>query len=220
MIRDVIFLKFRIIYAILAVAVAVAALCGALTLTSVAQNGSPVAIGVEGISGTVEAFCSALEEGDYASLEKLVYGYSSLGLTNEPSSDSAQILLRCLRDSYSCIAVGDGQMEGMTARQTVRVDYFSVALAEENVRKRAQELYDERLEDAQVNEDLYDENGDLKESIALDIYEKTLKEIAANPEEFIVSEEITLELVYSEGCWRIVLNDRLVDVLLGGINKL
>lgn len=213
-------MKYRLICAAAACIVAAAAVCGTAILCHAAQDRPAVGIDVPGISDTVEGFCQSLENGDYAALEELIHDYSSLGLTDEPESENAKTLLEYLRGSYQCEPVGDGSTVGMTAEQDISVSYFSVSMAEETVRQRTQELFNQRMEAAQSNEELYDEYGNVLQSVAFEIYDQALTEMLQNADQYMVSQTVTVELVFEDGRWQIVLSQSIIDILLGGINKL
>ncbi len=199
--------------------IAAAAVICVSSLCCGAQDRVPVTIGVPEASETADAFCAALSDGDMAAVEEMIFDYADLGLARQPESDGAQALLECLHGSFSCTPEGECRESGIDAEQDIRVTYFSVWQAEEYVRGRAQELYDQRLAAAESNEELYDETGNLLESVAKEIYEQALNEVISEAEKYYVTERTTMELVYSDGSWQIVLTDPMVEILLGGINR-
>lgn len=212
-------MKLKLFFAVLTIITANIAIGCAAMLYSHAQSGTAIGIGIESAADTVDLFCDSLENGDFAELENMIYGYSALNLAARPESNSANKLLDCLRSSYHCTPVGEVRTTGMTAEQDIIVEYFSVYDAKEQVRKYAQEIYAQRLEAALSYDELFDENDSLLESVALEIYDEALTQIVENKNSFIVSEQITVELVYAESRWQIVLNDNIINILLGDINK-
>lgn len=209
----------RLLYFMLAGMVSVLAVFCAVRLCIIGQDRVPVGIGVPKAEDTVNAFCEALNYGDLQTVEGLIYGYSSLNLTAQPESGNTEQLLECLRSSYSSEPSGEPINLGTTVMQDVTVEYFSVSLAAEGMKARTEELFNERIDGAERNEELYDEKGDILESVVLELYDQAVGEVIGRYEEYMVSQTVTLELVYENGEWQILLSDQLVNMLLGGINN-
>lgn len=198
---------------------AVVAACAALGLRGIGMNTPPVGVGTADMSLTAEQFCSALNEGDYQTIEDLINGYSSLNLAAGPESASAQRLHKCLQDSYAGSLSGTGVTEGMTAKQDIEVSYFSLPLALDDVKQFTQQEYDRLLESTTDTGALYDEQGNLQESLAMELYEKAIDRIITDSQRYTVTETVTLELVFDNGRWEILLTDSLTRILLGGLGS-
>ena len=61
----------------------------------------------------------------------------------------------------------------------------------------------------------YDENGNLLESTAMNIYEEAVRQILVNRDSYTASKTFSLELVYENKHWEVILTDDLADILLG-----
>jgi len=177
----------------------------------------PVGLGIAEASDTVKEFCERLDNGDYEGVEDMVNQYTSLNLTSVPEESATRKLFACLKDNLSCERLGECVTVGRTASQEISVTYFDMTLAREDVRGFAQTAFDMKLEEAKSNEELYDENGDLLESVAMEIYEEAVDSVVESSDKYMSQKTFLLELIYEEGHWQIVLTDGLVDVLLGGM---
>jgi len=208
--------KRKIIYFTTSMAILIASLIGIAYTGTVGTHTPPVGINVTDMSSTAEIFCTALNDGDYELIEELINGYSSLHLNDTPDEHSSQRLLDCLRDSYHCQLNGIGSTDGMTAQQNIRVSYFSLSLAEDDIKQHTQQLYADLTNKTHSNDKTYDEKGNLLESVALNLYEQAIDKIILEADHYTVTETITMELVFENGRWEIVLNDDLLHLLLGG----
>ncbi len=209
--------KYICIAALLLTAFLAAA--GALCLKSLGENTPPAGLGIADMSLTAEKFCSALNSGDLETIDGMINGYSSLNLTAVPDSSASAKLRQCLTDSYDSRLSGSGSSSGMTAEQEIEVSYFSAPLASEDIKQLTQQQYDALLAQTSDTADLYDEEGNLTEERAMALYEESVDRIVADSHRYTVTETITLQMVFENGRWEIVLDDSLVRVLLGGMGS-
>lgn len=210
--------KRKLIFAAALLLVGILAGRLAFGLVEYGSNNPPIGLGIADISLTAEAFCEALNNGDYDAIESMIGGYTSLNLSSPPDGEIDRRLYQCLTDSYSSRPAGTGTVRGMTAAQDIEVSYFSLSLASNDVRQLTQQQYDLLLESGRDNDDLYDDNGELLESVAMELYQESIDRIIDESENYIASEVFTLEMIYKDGRWDIQLTGDLVRILLGGVN--
>lgn len=188
---------------------------GTIQMWNCSRENPPVGLGIEDASTVVDSFCQALNDGDYETIDSMIYLYSSVNLASEPEDRTTAKLFDCLKDSLVCRTVGEASVSGRNARQDIEVKYFSINRAANDVKVITQYLYEERMEQAQSNEELYDSTGNLLESVAMEIYDVAIEQVIKTPEKYMVSDRITVELVYENGGWEVVLSEDLVQLLLG-----
>ena len=210
--------KRKLIYLAALLITGITAALLAFGLVRCGSEHPPIGLGIADISITAERFCDALDSGDYAAIEDMISGYSSLHLEEQPQSATDRRLHQCLVESYDSRPVGSGTVSGMTAQQDIEVSYFSLSLASGDVKLYTREYYDRLLESGQDNDDLYDENGALLESVAMELYEQSIDRIIEERERYTATEVFTLEMTYENGRWDIILTNDLVRILLGGVN--
>lgn len=188
---------------------------GAFRLLIYGSQNPPVGIGIEDVALTAEQFCRAVNQADYDSMEALINGYSSLEFEVDSSLEVDAALQRCLADSYSCRQLEAVSTNGMRASQDIEISYFCFSLAEDDIRQYTSDAYDRLLIDGGNNDNLYDENGNLLESLAMDMYHSAVDSIISNRDRYMVTKAMTLEFVYENGRWEVILSDELADALLG-----
>ncbi len=136
----------------------------------------------------VTGFFDAMKAGDPEKAYAMLENYDSLGLENSLSAEDGQLLFEALLSSYDYSLIGDCSLKGITAEQRVRLTALDLNKVDE---RRVQ-----------------DPSG-----------EKPLLPVAAvleEGEDLTSSSEYTVTLRYSEGQWRIVLDDALRIALAGG----
>lgn len=162
-------------------------------------------------------FFEAYRAGDYEKLDKLVYGYSTLGLSDEAESEYGRKMMECLRSELSYELIGDPEINGNRSEVTVKLGYFSVADSAAELKT----LFNEQLlvtmkEDSEgVDLNVHDEayyNG-----IVLPSLDRAIDDLIGRHGEYMRSRTIKLELVYEKNSWKIVPDDELRSVLLGDL---
>jgi len=210
--------KRKFIYAAALLLTGITAAWLSFALVRFGSSNPPMGLGIADISITAEQFCSALNSGDHGTIEGMIGDYSTLHLDELYEAGSDRRLYKCLSESYRSRPVGEGTVSGMTASQDIEVSYFSLSLAAEDVKLYTREYYDRLLESGRDNSDLYDENGALLESVAMDLYESAIDHIIDDSDDYTTTEVFTLEMTYENGRWDILLTNDLVRILLGGVN--
>ena len=65
--------------------------------------------------------------------------------------------------------------------------------------------------------DLYDESGRYRPELLRDAWDEAVAELLQHPENYQSSGGVQLELRWHEGGWRIVPNEKLLQLLCGGV---
>ena len=213
----VLHMKRKIVCILALLLMAVLCFFGAFRLWACGSRALPLGVGVDDISITAGQFRDALNEWDHETIEGMINGYSSVNFDYESDSALENKLHDCLADSFDCDLKGEATVKGMNAWQDIEVSYFAFALAADDIKEHTQKHYDQLLESGQDNDDLYDENGNLLESVAMELYEDAVEYIISDSENYRTSRRFTLEFVYENSRWELKLSDELIDTLLGNV---
>lgn len=208
-------MKQKITYTILITAVIIAAV--AVSVLNIVNSDEPARAlcAVPNGQTSVTAFFDFIIDGDYQQAQKYLYNCTSLGFENEPDSEVGKKILSAVRESYDYSIAGDFSSDGQYATQKVRFTYFSVADAKDTISEYTQEFYKQKIESATVNSELYDENNNLREDVALDLFEMAADRVISEKDNYLRTIELDLELYYHDGEWKIVLSDDLASALMG-----
>ena len=142
---------------------------------------------------TAETFFEDLVIGKYREADACLENYSSLGLESAAGSKRGAALLA----SYDYTLVGEPEQKGDQALQTVRLRYLNLNALEEELNTPLAVFEGEEGEEDRI------------------VY-PTLSELLEKPEKYYTFVELQVQLHYSEGQWRIVADDELLDALAGG----
>ena len=165
---------------------------------------------------TVNGFFECVTEGDFSNAEKYLYGETSLGLDQTPDSDTGKLLLETIQSSYEYSLVGAPNVDGTTAVQTVKFTYFCVDKAKADIQKYTQQYYKQLAEGSDTTS-IYDANYNLLESVAMDLFERSFQTVVSQKDNYLETTMIDINLKYDKGEWKIVADDELFTVLLGGL---
>lgn len=190
-------------------------LCGSILLCLLCAKASPLMLGTpQNALDVTEAFAQALRAGDPASAGALLSGQPRL--TFLPEEDSMTVLLW---DAYTNSLQIEFQ-EGLTVSDSGCSRNFTVTALDipalmEQLKEAAPALLAE--EAARIGEDFAfgADNRYRQEFVTEVLYRGTQDILKGEPP--ILSRDCTLELVMQEGCWQILPDPLLLDLLCGKI---
>ena len=165
---------------------------------------------------TVTTFFDALARQDYEAACACLDGVESLGLEYLPALQSDQAILAAMRGQFSAELYGDCSVDGETAYQQVNCRYFDLEKLEGEAKTQAL-LNISRYVSTHPVGDLYDESGRYRPELLRDAWDEAVAELLQQPENYQSSGGVQLELRWHEGGWRIVPNEKLLQLLCGGV---
>ena len=141
----------------------------------------------------VVRFFRALADQNYPQAYSCLENYSGLGLENQPRDEDAAMLLEALRYQYSARLDGDCLVTGDTALQRLSLRALDVDAVKAAVSAGAK----------------LDESGEMM------VPPVTLYDVLLQARNYTVTRDYELHLHYSDGSWRIVLEEDLLAALSG-----
>ena len=192
-----------------AVAVLLCALGSARGTLAVSTTGDP--------SEVVVRFFQALEQQHYEEAYACLDGCASLGLEEEPENPGARRTWEALRQSYAYTLHGDCAVDGLSARQLVELSYLSLADMEADLEAGTQEAITQ-LSKGRSSAQLYTEDGGYQPAFAQEAYAQAVSQLLAEPERYITTSAVQLELTYRDGRWLLVPGPSLLKALSGGLS--
>ena len=163
----------------------------------------------------VTAFFDPLIAGDYTAAYDRLRDYTSLGLENEPSTESGKMVYAALHDSYSYELIGSAETDKLDAAQTIRFTYLSLPALEAAVAEETQPQLRHLVQQLPTSE-VYDQNNNYLPEITERAYLQALEQVLGNAGDYYTTEEIPLALNYTDGRWQLIINDSLLKALNGG----
>ena len=118
--------------------------------------------------------------------------------------------------SWEFSAEEGGEMRGtyMDKRVTVRcLDLDAIAA---DVGARVQELLAEKVANARLRSEVYDESGAYRQDVAYDALSAATRDVLADAAKYAYTQECPLRLCYAEGRWLVETSPAFLSALTGG----
>ncbi len=165
---------------------------------------------------TVLAFFAALAAEDYPQAYGYLENVETLGLEYRPADKSDQAIFAAMREHFSAELYGECRVSGDLAYQQVSCRYFDVDKLRSDAGSQAMILISRYASTHSVG-DLYAENGKYRPELMREAWDQAVSELLQQPEEYQSSGGVQLELRWENGAWRIVPNEKLLQLLTGGV---
>lgn len=155
---------------------------------------------------TVDEYFDALTQGDYARCDKYISNYSSIGMDGTPQTEVGVTLRELLIESYEYRMIGECRISGKTAVQTVSVTYLDLSLFSQALNTTANEI---------ANEMNFNGIDIFDEETAFGIMLTAIETYRDSIGEFCTTEEVDINLEFSDSQWKIIYDDSLDRITTG-----
>ena len=165
---------------------------------------------------TVREFFAALVQRDYQRAYGYLDGVETLGLEREPERESAKAIFAAMREQFAAELYGSCSVSGELAYQQVNCRYLDVEKLDSDARTQAM-IYISRYVSTHAVGDLYNESGNYRPELVREAWDQAVAELLQQPENYRSSGGVQLELRWHDGAWHIVPNEKLLQLLTGGV---
>lgn len=164
-----------------------------------------------------EDFMDALAGADFAAAETMLYGQPHLPTGDTMESELEKILWEAYEDSLSYDFSGECYASDSGICRDVQVEVLDIAKLLSEIKAQSQSLLEQRAV-ATEWEIAFDENGQYRESFAMDVL---CDGVSALLEEGGSSKTVplTLELICQDGQWVVFPNKGITNLLTGSIGE-
>ena len=192
-------------------------LCAAGMLLAVAGcfGGTVIAKPTGEPQDAVTGFFDSLIAGNYTAAYDRVRDYASLGLENEPSTESGKMAYAALHASYGYELIGSAEVDKLDAAQKVSFTYLSLPALEAAVADETQTQLKHLVQQLPSSE-VYDQNNNYLPEVTERAYLQALELVLEHAADYYTTEEISLALNYTDGRWQLIMNNSLLKALNGG----
>ena len=164
------------------------------------------------VTGMMDAVC----QGDYAAASTYLKGQPDLGVDRDPSDPVGILIWDAFCDSMEYELVGECYATEEGLAQNLTISCMDVTSVTAVLKERAQTLLEQRVEEAENFNEVYDENLQYREEFVMDVLydaaEQALKEDATT-----MRAELTVNMIYQNETWWIIADRNLLDAISGGI---
>ena len=181
------------------------------------RNADPVLLATpeaasQQVTGLMEAVCS----GDFATACTYLQGQPGLGVDREATDEVGILIWEAFCDSMSYELVGECYATEAGLSQNVTLTCMDVTTVTAVLKERSQALLEQRVDEAEDLEDVYDENLQYREDFVMDVlYDAAV--MALEKDAKTMTTELTLNLSYQNEQWWIAADRELLDAISGGI---
>ena len=201
----------------LVILAALAAACIGVQVCILAMNAEPyVEDGADGPTATLDRFLSCMEKRDWDGAYSYLYNYSSLGLETPPEDAMSRMYWDAQMDALEIRALDGIEAHGTRFDRRVTVRTLDLDAIAEDIGKRVQEILTEKVENAYLKSDVYDETGAYREDIALQALTDATSEVLSNTAPYAYTQECSVSLCFSEGRWLVEVSPAFISALTGG----
>ena len=210
-------LVVRKIIGMLLIVAALGAAAFGVWVCSYALDAEPyIEDGEDGPSAVLEHFLDCLNRRDWDGACEDLYNYSSLGLGSPPEDELSRMYWDAQLAAFEATAVGGSEMNGMRMIRRVAVRSLDLDAISEEVGRQVQTILEEKVENAYLRSDVYDETGAYKEEIALDALHEATRSVLSDAGAYTQTRECTLVLHFEDGRWRVEISPAFISALTGG----
>ena len=164
------------------------------------------------VVGLMDAVCA----GDFDGASAYMLGQPDLGVDREASDPVGVLIWEAFCDSMSYELIGECYGTEAGLAQDVTMSWLDITSVTSVLKERSQILLEQRVDEAEDLDDVYDEDLQYREDFVMDVlYDAAaaaLKEDATT-----MTTEVTVNLVYQNEAWWIVADRNLLDAISGGI---
>ena len=208
-------MKIARFFAVILGILGVILLAGSLGFVLLSRN-APVRIldMPEGAVACSDAFAQAVEEGDLSGAAQLFYGQPDLGMDAALSDPEAALVFAAFLDRISFAYTGECYATDSGLARDASVSTLDVQALLEKLPERTQSLMNRKIADAEALTEIYDDQNQFRQELVEEILQQALHQLLAeNPE--TVTREVTLNLVWRDGKWWAVPDQRLLQAFSG-----
>lgn len=206
---------FAVIFGLLGAAIA----AGTVFLCLQSLNQEPVLVKAPIAATTqVESMMRAVCKNDYATVSELIYGNPDLGASLESEDPITATIWDAFIASIEYEMVGECYATSAGVSQNVHLKYLDIVAATEALQIRARNLLEQRINEAENMEDIYDENNEFRQDFLDTIVVDAVRETIAQDAQYLET-DLIVKLAFSGGKWWIVADDALVNFISGGMEQ-
>lgn len=163
-----------------------------------------------------DTMLASLCDGNFAAAGSLMYGDPDLGADREPADEVGKLIWDAFVDSLDYELVGACYATDSGVAQNVKITSLDIRSVTAVLGERSQALLSQRVEEAEDVTEIYDDNNEYREDFVMDVlYDAAVQALEADAE--TTTREITLNLIYDQGQWKIMPEAALLSAISGGI---
>jgi hypothetical protein len=164
------------------------------------------------VIGLMDAVC----QGDFSAASTYLQGQPSLGVDREATDKVGVLIWDAFCDSMSYELVGECYVTEDGLAQGAKLTCLDITSVTATLKERSQVLLEQRVEEAEDLDDVYDEKFQYREDFVMNVlYDAAVAALKEDAK--TMTTELTLKLSYQGDQWLIIGDKDLLDAISGGI---
>jgi len=164
------------------------------------------------VEGMMDAVCA----GDFKGASAYMLGQPDLGVDREATDPVGVLIWDAFCDSMSYELVGDCYGTEAGLAQDLTISCLDITSVTSVLKDRSQQMLEQRVEEAEDLDDVYDEDLQYREDFVMDVLYDTAA-AALEADAATMTAELTVNMVYQNEAWWIIADRNLLDAISGGI---
>ena len=210
-------LAIRKIFGALLILAGLAAAAWGVWVCSYALDAEPYIEDAEdGPTATLEHFLACMEQRDWDGAYEDLCNYASLGLESPPEDELSRLYWDAQLAALHFTAAEGSEMSGMRMIKRVTVRSLNLDAIAGDVGTRVQEILEEKVRNAYLKSDVYDESGAYREDVAYAALYEATRDVLRDTSPYAMTQECTLVLQFLDGRWRVDVSPAFISALSAG----
>ena len=168
----------------------------------------------EQVVQVLDAVCA----GDYAAAGSNLYGTPNLGVDREAADEVGVLIWDAYVDSLSYELQGQLYATDSGVAQDVVITGLDISSVTATLGDRSKALLEQRVAEAEDASELYDENGEYREDMVMDVLYEAAQQALAEDAVFQTA-QVQLNLVYANDQWWVLPETPLLNAISAGLLK-
>ena len=164
------------------------------------------------VQGLMDAVCA----GDFKGASAYMQGQPDLGVDREATDPVGVLIWNAFCDSMSYELVGDCYGTEAGLAQDLTISCLDITSVTSVLKDRSQAMLEQRVEEAENLDDVYDEDLQYREDFVMDVLYDAAVE-ALEEDSVTMTTDLTVNMVYQNEQWWIIADRNLLDAISGGI---
>lgn len=164
---------------------------------------------------TVTEFFDSVKSGNYVITYACLKDYNGLGLERQPSDENGVQVYNAMKAAFDYSVTAPAQISKLHALVPVSVKYLKIQDAQQGIEEKINKNLEKIVAESR-HDQVYDANEKYLPQVTERAYSDALATVLNNAEQFCVTEQLNIELEYTDGQWFIISNPQLLNTLVGG----
>ena len=165
---------------------------------------------------TLRSFFRCIKDENWEEAYVYLYNYSTLGFETQPEDEVSAAFWEAQKRAWDFQVSEGSEQDELLVKKHVDVGALDLDAMQAALTERVQAILAEAVENAKFKSDVYDDNGDYRQEIAMAALHQAVEEILSDTSPFAIQRYLTVSMRYYDGEWYIASEKELITALTSG----